>query len=80
MGKARNSGCFDPDILAAVRELRTYRMVMGISMKELARRMKVWDTALGAWEREARMPDMIDLRLWAEALGYTIKVTLELPG
>lgn len=74
------SGAFDPDILAVVRELKTYRMVMGISQRELARRMNVGFMSISHWEAGDRMPDMINLRIWAEALGYKIKVTIEVPG
>lgn len=74
------SGAFDPDILAIVRELKTYRMVMGITIREVARRTDVGFMTIHHWERENRMPDMINLRAWAEALGYRIKVTIEVPN
>lgn len=74
------SGAFDPDVLAVVRELKTYRMVMGISGKELARRIGIGFMTIHHWEHEHRMPDMINLRIWAEGLGYKIKVTIEVPS
>jgi transcriptional regulator with XRE-family HTH domain len=72
----QRSGAFDPDILAIVRELRMYRKAMGISVREMARRANIGTFALQRWEHEDRMPDMINLRIWAETLGYTIKVTI----
>lgn len=77
------SGLFDPDILAVIKELKTYRMIMGISIREVAKRMNIDNSVLRRWERMeqgGRMPDMINLRLWAESLGCKIKVTIELPG
>jgi transcriptional regulator with XRE-family HTH domain len=73
----QKSGAFDPDILAVVRELRTYRKAMGISIREMGRRADIGTFALTRWEYEDRMPDMINLRIWATALGYTIKVSIE---
>jgi len=73
------SGAFDPDIRSAVRELRAYRRMTGMSIRELGKLSGIGQFALLRWEAERRMPDMINLRIWAEALGYTIKVTLEVP-
>lgn len=74
----RQEGVFDPDVLAVVKELVTYRKMMGISVNELSKRMKVGNMVLARWEKEIRMPEMVNLRLWAETLGYKIKLTIEL--
>jgi transcriptional regulator with XRE-family HTH domain len=74
----RQEGVFDPDILAIVKELVTYRQVMGISVNELSKRMNVGNMVLARWEKEIRVPEMVNLRLWAETLGYKIKLTIEL--
>lgn len=74
----RQEGVFDPDVLAVVKELVTYRKMMGISANELSKRMKVGNMVLARWEKEIRMPEMVNLRLWAETLGYKIKLTIEL--
>lgn len=74
----RQEGVFDPDVLAVVKELVTYRKMMGISANELSKRMKVGNMVLARWEKEIRIPEMVNLRLWAETLGYKIKLTIEL--
>lgn len=74
----RQEGVFDPDVLAVVKELVTYRKMMGISVNELSKRMKVGNMVLARWEKEIRIPEMVNLRLWAETLGYKIKLTIEL--
>ncbi len=74
----RQEGVFDPDVLAVVKELVTYRKMMGISVNELSKRMKVGNMVLARWEKGIRMPEMVNLRLWAETLGYKIKLTIEL--
>lgn len=72
-------GVFDPGVVAAVRELRTYSRAMGISVKELSRRSGLSDFAIGRWFRESRMPEMVNLVILAKTLGYGIKLTLEDP-
>jgi transcriptional regulator with XRE-family HTH domain len=74
----RQEGVFDPDVVKIVRELVTYRQVMGISVNELSKRMNVGNMVLARWEKEIRVPEMVNLRLWAETLGYKIKLTIEL--
>jgi transcriptional regulator with XRE-family HTH domain len=74
----RQEGVFDPDVVKIVKELVTYRQVMGISVNELSGRMNVGNMVLARWEKEIRMPEMVNLRLWAETLGYKIKLTIEL--
>lgn len=75
----RVSGFFDPDILAIVKELDSYRMVMGVPIKALARRSGISDYAIRRWFGLQRQPDMIDLKILAESMGYKIKVILEVP-
>lgn len=70
-------GAFDPEVLAVVKEFKAYRLVMGLTQKEVAARMGVGFMSISHWEALDRMPDMIHLRLWATALGYTLKVSIE---
>lgn len=79
MGMKQVSGAFDPDFRAVIKELRMYTQVMGIEIGDLSRRSGLSDYALRRWLGEVRQPDMINLRILAESLGYTIKVTLEPP-
>lgn len=75
----QTSGAFDPDILAVVRELKMYMRMMNLEIADVSRRAGLSDFGVRRWLKEARQPDMINLRILAEALGYTIKVTLEPP-
>lgn len=69
----------DLDILNIIRELKTYRMMMGMSLRELAGRSGIGRFVIAEWENERRVPDMVSLRIWAETLGYKVRVTVEVP-
>ncbi len=81
------AGVFDPEVLAIARELRLYRLAMNIPIKVVVQRSKEVDRfgcgfaefAIRRWEGEDRVPDLGNLKVWAAALGYNIKVTLEVP-
>lgn len=70
-------GVFDPEVVAAVHELRTYARAMGITIDDLSRRSGISDFAIRRWFGDRRMPEVMNLRILANALGYNIKISLE---
>jgi transcriptional regulator with XRE-family HTH domain len=73
----QSSGAFHPDVLAIIRELKAYRIAMGISIRELSKRANVGTFALMRWEGEHRQPDTLNLDIWAASLGYKLRITIE---
>lgn len=71
------SGVWDDEVLAIARELAMYRKTMNISTREFAKRANISTFPLARWENEERMPDILNLKNWAEHLGYKITVTME---
>lgn len=71
------SGAFHPQVLVIVRELRAYRLSMDISTREMARRANISTFPLARWEKEERMPDVLNLDNWASSLGYKLNITIE---
>jgi transcriptional regulator with XRE-family HTH domain len=65
-------GDMDPDVRAICNQLRVTRLVIGMTAKRLCSKAGFGEDALRRWERGEWMPDHINLRLWAEALGYTV--------
>jgi transcriptional regulator with XRE-family HTH domain len=71
------SGVFHPQVLLIVHELRAYRLTMNISTREMARRANISTYPLARWEKEERMPDILNLDNWASSLGYKLNITIE---
>ena len=65
-------GDMDPEVRAICRELHMNRLVRGMTAKRLCSIAGFGEDALRRWEAGKWMPDHINLRLWAQALGYRV--------
>lgn len=55
-----------------IMELKTRRIEMNLSQRELASMMHVWQSQLSAWESGRQMPHISALLTWTATLGMSV--------
>jgi transcriptional regulator with XRE-family HTH domain len=64
---------FTSDYAVFLRTLRQARRTAGVTQQDLARRLRMTQSAVSKCERGERRLDVIELRLWCAALGVSFR-------